>query len=97
MSESKVLLELVQQELDRFCEERAIDFSQISSDLTLIPRFTKGLLAGGKRFRALFCYWAWVAALETADHRLNQDQRTQSTEAMVQICASWRTGDSQEI
>lgn len=88
MSESKVLLELVQQQLDRFCDDRVVDFNQISDDLTLVPKLTKGLLAGGKRFRALFCYWAWVAALDTTDHRLTTEERSQATEAMVQICAA---------
>lgn len=88
MSESKVLLDLVQKELDQFCDDRSEEFSQISPDLTLIPRFSKNLLAGGKRFRALFCYWSWVAALETTDTPLTAEQRDLSTEAMVKICAA---------
>ena len=88
MSESKVLLDLVQKSLDDFCDERQSEFSQISSDLTVIPSYTKSLLAGGKRFRALFCYWSWVAALDVASTRQTQEQRTASTEAMVGICSA---------
>jgi geranylgeranyl diphosphate synthase type I len=88
VSESKVLLELVQKELDEFCDARKVEFSQISSDLSVIPDFTKGLLAGGKRFRALFCYWSWVASLEIAGVRQTPDQKARSTEAMVGICSA---------
>jgi geranylgeranyl diphosphate synthase type I len=88
VSESKVLLDLVQKSLDDFCDERQSEFSQISSDLTVIPSYTKSLLAGGKRFRALFCYWSWVAALDVASTRQTQEQRTASTEAMVGICSA---------
>lgn len=88
MSESKVLLDLVQKSLDDFCDERQSEFSQISSDLTVIPSYTKSLLAGGKRFRALFCYWSWVAALEAAPTQQTSEQRTLSTEAMVGICSA---------
>ena len=66
MSETKVLLDLVQRELDGFCATRKTEFTGISEDLSVLLDYTKELLAGGKRFRALFCYWAWVAALDVS-------------------------------
>lgn len=33
--------------------------SLISSDLTPLVAFSRQFLSGGKRFRALFCYWGW--------------------------------------
>jgi geranylgeranyl diphosphate synthase type I len=88
VSESKVLLDLVQKELDEFCDSRESEFAQISPDLSVIPDYTKSLLSGGKRFRALFCYWSWVAALQTAPTRQTPEQKTLSTEAMVGICSA---------
>lgn len=34
----------------------------IAPDLTPFLTFSRDLLRGGKRFRALFCYWGWQAA-----------------------------------
>jgi geranylgeranyl diphosphate synthase type I len=88
VSETKELLELVQQELDDFCRDRKAEFHAISPDLTTVVDYTQSLLAGGKRFRALFCYWSWLAALEGADVQQTQSQREASAEAMVGICAA---------
>jgi geranylgeranyl diphosphate synthase, type I len=88
VSESKVLLELVQEHLDQFCDERRADFSAISPDLTPVVDYTKDLLQGGKRFRALFCYWSWAGALGTSDTTQTEAQRKASAEAMVGITAS---------
>lgn len=54
------LLELVQQRLDNFCEDKRQQLLQISSDLEPIIDYTQSLLSGGKRFRALFCFWSWA-------------------------------------
>lgn len=88
MSETKVLLSLIQEHLDDFCADRMQDFQLISTDLTPVVEYTKDLLQGGKRFRALFAYWSWVGALSTADLKQNEQQRQQSAEAIVQITAA---------
>ncbi len=88
MSETKVLLELVQRQLDEFCASRKNEFLAISPDLGILVDYTQDLLAGGKRFRALFCYWAWVACLDAASFGQDHAQRTKSAEAMVGISAA---------
>lgn len=54
------LLELVQQKLDNFCEAKRTELREISEDLEPLIDFTQSLLSGGKRFRALFCFWSWA-------------------------------------
>ncbi len=54
------LLKLVQQKLDGFCEEKRGQLAEISPDLLPIIDYTQTMLAGGKRFRALFCFWSWA-------------------------------------
>lgn len=88
MSETRVLLDLVQKQLDEFCADRRTEFEAISPDLVPVVDYTRSLLGGGKRFRALFCYWSWAAALETADQVQAEEQRGRSANAMVGICAS---------
>ncbi|HEY7796878.1 MAG TPA: polyprenyl synthetase family protein, partial [Microbacteriaceae bacterium] len=63
MSERNSLLELIQQEIDSFCDDKRQQLAEISEDLIPIIDYTQELLQGGKRFRALFAYWAWAAAL----------------------------------
>jgi geranylgeranyl diphosphate synthase, type I len=54
-----LLLELVQSKLDNFCDTKRDELREISPEIETIIDFTQDLLAGGKRFRALFCYWSW--------------------------------------
>jgi geranylgeranyl diphosphate synthase type I len=54
-----LLLKLVQQKLDDFCEVKRTELREIDPELEPIIDFTQSLLAGGKRFRALFCFWAF--------------------------------------
>ena len=55
------LTDLVQADLDRFLNERDPMLADVAGDLLPFVRFTRDLLRGGKRFRALFCYWGWRA------------------------------------
>ena len=87
MNETEVLLQLVQKRLDEFCAERKSSFEGISPDLAPLLDYTSSLLAGGKRFRALFCYWSWAAALAVSDP-LDEAQRRAATAAMVDICSA---------
>jgi geranylgeranyl diphosphate synthase type I len=88
VSETQVLLGLIQDHLDEFCTARKSDFEQISPDLVPVIDYTRDLLQGGKRFRALFCYWSWVGALSSSDIRQSEVQRSASAEAMVGITAA---------
>ena len=88
MNESGTLLELIQENLDEFCVSRRADFNSISPDLVPVVDYTQSLLAGGKRFRALFCYWSWVGALATAPVRQSETERQASAAAMVGVTAA---------
>jgi geranylgeranyl diphosphate synthase type I len=61
------LVDLVQSRLDEFLAEQGTALAQVSPDLDVIDRSTRELLAGGKRFRALFCYWGWRSISALAD------------------------------
>lgn len=87
MSESENLLKLVQEHLDDFCSKQRLDFAAISDDLAPLVDYTQSLLQGGKRFRALFCYWSWVGHLANAPLQ-SAEQKAASAEAMIGISAS---------
>lgn len=53
-----LLLKLVQDKLNEFCELKRFELREISEELEPIIDFTQSLLSGGKRFRALFCFAA---------------------------------------
>lgn len=59
MAESTRLVDLVQTGIDAFLDDRAPLLSSIGSDLAPFIDYSRDLLRGGKRFRALFCYWGW--------------------------------------
>jgi len=85
VTESKTLLQLIQSQLDEFCHDRRGEFEAISPDLVPMIDFAKSLMAGGKRFRAMFAYWAWMASLPTAEYQQTEEQRVLSAEAIVSI------------
>lgn len=87
MNESETLIKLVQEHLDDFCSRQLREFTAISEDLKPLVEYTHSLLQGGKRFRALFCYWSWVGHLPFAPLQ-SGTQRQASAEAMVGISAS---------
>jgi geranylgeranyl diphosphate synthase type I len=55
------LVELIQARIDDFLAERRPTISAITPDLDVLLDSASSLLRGGKRFRALFCYWGWNA------------------------------------
>ncbi len=61
MAESTRLVDLVQADIDRFLDSRDHALALIASDLAPFIGYSRDLLRGGKRFRALFCYWGWQA------------------------------------
>jgi geranylgeranyl diphosphate synthase, type I len=87
MSESQTLLTLVQEHLDEFCSNQRTEFSAISEDLEPLVDYTQALLTGGKRFRALFCYWSWVGHLALSAPQ-SSEQKAKSAEAMVGIASA---------
>lgn len=59
VAESKRLVDLVHSRIDEFLITREPIVTSISPDLTPLIGFSRQFLSGGKRFRALFCYWGW--------------------------------------
>ena len=55
------LVDLVQARLDEFFTERTPLVTSIAPELETFLEYSADLLRGGKRFRALFCYWGWQA------------------------------------
>jgi geranylgeranyl diphosphate synthase type I len=82
------LLGQVQANLDTFCQKQRTDFEAISADLIPVVDYTQSLLQGGKRFRALFCYWAWRACLSDSAYHQSEQEIKDSEEAIAGIAAS---------
>ena len=61
MGESARLVDLVQSRIDRELSDRSSILAEIGRETAPIAQTCKQLLSGGKRFRALFCYWGWQA------------------------------------
>jgi geranylgeranyl diphosphate synthase type I len=61
VAESTRLVDLVQAGIDAFLDDRQPTLAAISPDLAPFIEYSRDLLRGGKRFRALFCYWGWQA------------------------------------
>jgi geranylgeranyl diphosphate synthase type I len=59
VTESTRLVDLVDSRVDEFLITREPIVTLISRDLTPLVDFSRQFLSGGKRFRALFCYWGW--------------------------------------
>jgi len=66
------LVDLVNTRLEAFLDERATQLGAIAEELSIFTDASRDLLGGGKRFRALFCYWGWhaVAGTVRADNLL---------------------------
>ena len=73
MAGSTRLVDLVQSRLDGFLAQQGAALAAISPDLDIIEQSARELLAGGKRFRALFCYWGWRAVSAVADDSWSSD------------------------
>lgn len=67
MAESTRLVDLVQLRIDEFLAARSTELAAIGPELVQFADVTRSFLSGGKRFRALFCYWGWQSASGTAD------------------------------
>lgn len=71
MAESTRLVDLVQESIDQFLVGQESQLATISSDLLPYLEFSRSLLRGGKRFRALFCYWGWQAVTGGHDEEVS--------------------------
>jgi geranylgeranyl diphosphate synthase type I len=55
------LVDLIGLRIEEFLSERSPTLSAIAPELIPFVDYSADLLRGGKRFRALFCYWGWNA------------------------------------
>jgi geranylgeranyl diphosphate synthase type I len=67
VAESTRLVDLVQLRIDDFLAERAGQFGDIAPELVQFTDVARSFLSGGKRFRALFCYWGWQSVSGVPD------------------------------
>lgn len=86
-------MDLVQTRLDEFLAERGSQLRSISPDLDVVGDGARRLLAGGKRFRALFCYWGWraVSGHATEFDPLEDVSLDADLDAIVSIAAGLET------
>ncbi|WBU38750.1 polyprenyl synthetase family protein [Homoserinibacter sp. YIM 151385] len=90
MAESLRFTDLVQERIDRALEAHASHLAEIAPELADITRIAGDLLQGGKRFRALFCYWGWqaVAGLEDEEGPLDSGRSAEHLPAVVEVAAA---------
>ncbi|WGD36479.1 polyprenyl synthetase family protein [Lysinibacter sp. HNR] len=67
MSHSARLLSQLQGCLDDFLNTRSSILTDISPDAAPLLERSQNFLSGGKRFRALFTYWAWRGLVENRE------------------------------
>ncbi len=67
MAESTRLVDLVQLRIDEFVSDRTAELAAIAPELDQFTDVTLSFLSGGKRFRALFCYWGWQSVTAIID------------------------------
>lgn len=90
MPGSPRLVDLVQARLDAFLADRAAEVLAISPDLDVLEAGARRLLAGGKRFRARFCYWGWravAAAPAEFDPLEDGDDERVELDAVIAVAA----------
>ncbi|WP_022904579.1 polyprenyl synthetase family protein [Curtobacterium sp. B8] len=90
MAESTRLVDLVSARIERALDEQRERLLAISPDLAPFDEYARDLLSGGKRFRALFCYWGWqsVAGRSGSFDPLAEGSRQTTAEAIVTVAAA---------
>ena len=78
----------MQSRLDGFLAQQGAALAQISPDLEVVDRSARELLAGGKRFRALFCYWGWRSVAALADESWASDDIGETEAAALEPIVS---------
>ncbi|HWD62251.1 MAG TPA: polyprenyl synthetase family protein [Humibacter sp.] len=69
MAESNRLIDLVDDRLGHFLETREPILFSVAPDTEPLTAFSRQFLSGGKRFRALFCYWGFKAVHDARSSR----------------------------
>jgi len=81
VAESTRLVDLVQQNIDAYLAARAPQLTAIAPELAPFIDYSRDFLGGGKRFRALFCYWGWQAV--AADDLFDDVPDSDSFDAVI--------------
>jgi geranylgeranyl diphosphate synthase type I len=78
----------VQSAIDGLLDREGTALTQIAPELGELHAVARSFLAGGKRFRALFCYWGWqsVAGRAPADELL--DAEAPDPAAVIDVAAA---------
>ena len=75
--------------LDDVLDTQATALNAIAPDLAPIADAARELLSGGKRFRALFCYWGWQSVASIATDELSPDAEDRpSADAVISAAAA---------
>lgn len=91
MAESTRLVDLVDSRISDFLADRAPIVRAISPELSPFVDFSRQFLSGGKRFRALFCYWGFesVSGVDSGFDPFADDQEpTRDLSAIVAVAAA---------
>jgi geranylgeranyl diphosphate synthase type I len=81
-------VDLIQLRLDAYLTERRGELDEISPDLDVMDAAARSLLSGGKRFRALFCYWGWQAVAAQGDDFDPVADATPALDGVVAVAAA---------
>jgi geranylgeranyl diphosphate synthase type I len=81
VAESTRLVDLVQQRIDAHLAVHAPQLAAIAPELVPFIDFSRDLLQGGKRFRALFCYWGWQSV--AGDDLIDNAAQTEGFESVI--------------
>ena len=89
MPESTRLVDLIQSRIDGFLAERGSQIAGIAPELQVFQDYASSLLSGGKRFRALFCYWGWNAVGSGRDEfdPLAADEAPRDLDTIVSVAS----------
>ncbi len=91
MAESTRLVDLVDSRISDFLADRAPIVRAISPELGPFVDFSRQFLSGGKRFRALFCYWGFesVSGVESGfDPFADEEEPARDLSAIVAVAAA---------
>jgi geranylgeranyl diphosphate synthase, type I len=83
VGESIRLVDLVQSRIDDFLDARSSILVSVAPELGPIGSFSRQFLSGGKRFRALFCYWGWEAVRTVRPEGLSRTPEQDELRAVV--------------
>ncbi|MET0589702.1 MAG: polyprenyl synthetase family protein [Naasia sp.] len=86
MVQGSRLIDLVQSRLDRLVDDREEILLALAPEAAPFASYSRAFLRGGKRFRALFCYWGWRSS-QTFDPLLAGASVERSLDAVIDVAS----------